>query len=210
VLYFTIYHCLLWVQKIKNQRSSAIFKKSKVNFLLEVILFLWTKAFKHIFAFVLMQMFACLKEYMRELIDYVFCALCMVCPGSAVSWNRQDCNRQSMQQVENTWSIGTGLFLNARTQIKFSKQPFPWFWSWEITKGPQALTAKPATAIPEIVHITVIFCYVSANNCSLNRLNLWLFFHWVPHGKTAACEKLSYWLTQKSLVQYILLVLCTW
>jgi len=34
---------------------------------------------------------------MRKVIDYVFCALCMVCPGSAVSWNRQDCNKQSMQ-----------------------------------------------------------------------------------------------------------------
>jgi len=36
-----------------------------VNFLLEVILFLRTKAYKHIFAFVLMQICACLKEHMR-------------------------------------------------------------------------------------------------------------------------------------------------
>jgi len=57
------------------------------------------RAFKHIFAFVLMQMCACLKEHMR--VDYVFCALCMVCPGRAVSWNCQDCNRQSMQRVQN-------------------------------------------------------------------------------------------------------------
>jgi len=41
-----------------------------------------------------------LKEHMR--VDYVFCALCMVCPGSAVSWNRQGCNRPSMQRVQNT------------------------------------------------------------------------------------------------------------
>jgi len=59
---------------------------------------------------------ACLIEHVREVIDYVFCALCMVCPGSAVSWNRQDYNRQSMQRVQTTWSIGTGLCLNARTQ----------------------------------------------------------------------------------------------
>jgi len=26
-------------------------------------------------------------------------ALCMVCPGRSVSWNRQYCNRQSMQRV---------------------------------------------------------------------------------------------------------------
>jgi len=36
------------------------------------------QAFKHIFAFVLMQMCACLKEHMREVIYYVICALCMV------------------------------------------------------------------------------------------------------------------------------------
>jgi len=58
-----------------------------------------------------------LKEHMREVIDYVFCAICMVCPDSVVSWNHQDCNRQSMQGVQNTWSIGTSLSLNAWTQM---------------------------------------------------------------------------------------------
>jgi len=48
----------------------------------------------------------------------------MVCPGSTVTWNRQGCNKQSMQQVQNTWSVGTGLLLNALTQIYFSKEPF--------------------------------------------------------------------------------------
>jgi len=56
---------------------------------------------RHIFAFVLMQMCADLKEHMRRVIDCVFCALCMVCQGSAFSRNRQDCNRQSMQRVQN-------------------------------------------------------------------------------------------------------------
>jgi len=36
----------------------------------------------------------------------------------------------------------------------------------------QALTAKPATAFPEIFYIAIIASYVSANNCSLNPLNL--------------------------------------
>jgi len=72
-------------------------------------------AFKHIFAFVLIKMCACLKEHMR--VDNVFCALCMICPGSAVSWNRQVCNRQSMQRVQNTWSIGTSMLLSALTQM---------------------------------------------------------------------------------------------
>jgi len=43
-------------------------------------------------------MCAFLKEYMT--VHCVFCARCMVCPGSAVRWNRQDCNRQSMQRVQ--------------------------------------------------------------------------------------------------------------
>jgi len=46
------------------------------------------------------------------------------------------------------------------------------FMSEEITKGPHALTVKPATAFPEIIYITVILSYVSASNCSLNRTNL--------------------------------------
>jgi len=39
-------------------------------------------------------------------------------------------------------------------------------------EGHQALSAKPATAFPEFVYIIVILSYVSACNCSLNRLNL--------------------------------------
>jgi len=62
-----------------------------------------------------MKMSVCLKEHMR--VDYVFCTICMVWPGSAASWNRQDCNRQSIQRVQNTWSIGTGLCLNARARM---------------------------------------------------------------------------------------------
>jgi len=38
------------------------------------------------------------------------------------------------------------------------------------------MTAKPATAFPELFHNIVILTYVSATNCSLNRLNLWLLF----------------------------------
>jgi len=33
--------------------------------------------------------------------------------------------------------------------------------------------AKPVTAFPEIVYITVILSYVSGSNYSLNRLNLY-------------------------------------
>jgi len=81
------------------------------------MLYFEQRTFKHIFAFVLMQMHACLKEHMRKVIDNVFCTLCMVFPSSAVSWNRQDYNGQSMQRVENTWSVATSLCLNARAQM---------------------------------------------------------------------------------------------
>jgi len=39
-------------------------------------------------------------------------------------------------------------------------------------KGLQALTAKPATAFPEVVCVTVILSYVFVSKYSLNRLNL--------------------------------------
>jgi len=110
----------------KNQKFSANFKTSKVNLMLEIMLFLFKQ---RAFVFALMQRWACLKEHVSEVIDFVFCALCMVCPDSAVSWNRRDCNRQSMKRVQNTWSFGIGLCLNTRTQMQFSKQPFSWFWS---------------------------------------------------------------------------------
>ena len=103
--------------KDKKSEVFSYFKKVKDEFLAEIILFLNKGVLNHIFAFVLMQMCACLKEHMREAIDYVFCALCVVCSGSTVSWNRPDSNRQGMQRVQNTWSIGTGLCLNARTQM---------------------------------------------------------------------------------------------
>jgi len=63
---------------------------------------------------------------MREVIDSIFCALCMVCPGRAVSWNRQDCNRQSMQVVQNTWSVGTAwsVFKCSGTNVVFQTAIF--------------------------------------------------------------------------------------
>ena len=100
--------------KDKNSEVFNCFKKVKGEFRAGSHTTSLNKGLLHTFAFVLMQMSACQKEHMREVIDYVFRALCMVCPGSAVSWNRQDCNRQSMQRVQNTWSVGTNsLFLDS-------------------------------------------------------------------------------------------------
>jgi len=61
--------------------------------------------------------------------------------------------------------------------------------------------AKPAIAFPEIVYITVILSYVSASDCSLNRLNLrLLFLRWFPHGDSAACKTLPDKIAHKGLV----------
>jgi len=87
--------------------------------------------------------------------DHVFCALCMVCPGSAVSWNRQDCNRQSIQQVQNTVNWDWSVLKFSDTNVVFQTAIFL-ILSYEIRKSHQALKAKSATAFPEIVHITVI------------------------------------------------------
>ena len=107
---------------------------------------------------------------MREVIDYVFCAICMVCPGSVVSWNHQDCNRQSMQRVQNTCSVGISVFRRSNTNVAF-QTAISLFWSYEIRKGGQVLTTKPAIAFPDFVYIIVTLSYVFASNCFLNRLN---------------------------------------
>jgi len=49
---------------------------------------------------------------MREEIDYVFCALYMFGLGRAVSWHRQDCNRQGILDFgrHNKRSSPSGIF----------------------------------------------------------------------------------------------------
>jgi len=68
-------------------------------------------------------MCACLKEHTR--VDYVFYDLCMVF-GSAVSWNRQDCNRQSIATsakyfVSSYWCV----FKCWDAEIRFWKELLP-------------------------------------------------------------------------------------
>ena len=67
---------------VKDNKSEVFsyVKKVKCEFLARSHTFSLNKwLFEHSFAFVLMQMCACLKEHMRKVIDYVFCALCIVC-----------------------------------------------------------------------------------------------------------------------------------
>ena len=94
------------MQTIRNQKVSAIFKKSNVNFF--SYYFFEQRDFKHIFAFVLMQMCACLKEHMR--VDDVFRALCMVSPGCAVSWNRQAATGKACNECKTLGQLGLVCF----------------------------------------------------------------------------------------------------
>jgi len=70
------------MQTIRNQKFSAIFKKSNVNLLLEVILFLRTKCFQ-IHLRICADTNVCVFERTHE--SRVFCALYTVCLGRAVA-----------------------------------------------------------------------------------------------------------------------------
>jgi len=53
-----------------------------------------------------MQMSACLKEHMRGVINYVFCAPCMVCWSIAVCLNRQDPQAKGAKHLVSwNWSV---------------------------------------------------------------------------------------------------------
>ena len=176
----------------------------------------------------------------------MFCALCLVCPGSAVSWNRKDCNRQSIKRVQITWSIGLVCAWLLGHKCSFPNSHFlgsvvrnnkrssgiegktsdclsrnclyyrytqgrrqrggRWCPAPPFEIGAPHFTFVPPVAAyiqycilkmcPPCCYILatglVILSCVSAGNCSLNHLNLWLlFFRWFPHGTIAACEKLS-------------------
>ena len=79
----------------------------------------------------------------------------------------------------------------------------------KLTKGSQALTAKPAIAFPEIAYITVILSYVSASDCSLKPLNCDCCFCADLFMVTALLVK-HYQIKLLKKVWCILLVLCTW
>ena len=58
------------------------------------------------------------RDRLRKCLCFTALWLCFTAfPGNAVRWQRQDFNRQSMQRVQNTWSVATDLFFNARTQM---------------------------------------------------------------------------------------------
>jgi len=81
----------------------------------------------------------------------------MVYPGSAVSWNRQDCNKTCNECKCSD------------TNVVFQKAIF-------LILVVRNDKRSSATALPEIVYMTVILRFLYASNCSLNRLNLSLLF----------------------------------
>jgi len=85
------------VQKIRVQKFSANFKKSKVNFVPEVFFF-EQRAFEKILGFVLMQMCACSKEHMREVID------CVLRCFHGLPWQRCQLESPKLQQAKHATS----------------------------------------------------------------------------------------------------------
>jgi len=75
-----------------------------------------------------MQMCVLGKEDMREVVDSVFCALYSVCLGRAISWHRQDRNRQSMQRVQGTGKLGLVCVKILEHNSSFAHRRFLHFW----------------------------------------------------------------------------------
>jgi len=100
----------------KDTKSDVFsyFKNGKGEFLVGRRTISLNNGLLNTFTFVLMQMCACLKAYMREVIDYVFCVLCMVCPGSAVSRNCQD---KACNESKTLGQLGLVCVLNSPTQM---------------------------------------------------------------------------------------------
>jgi len=82
---------------------------SNMNLLLGVMLFLEQRAFKHFFAFVLMQMCACLKEHMQSTVCFALFA-----------WF----TRAALSAGIVKTAIKHAMSANARTQMWFAKKPF--------------------------------------------------------------------------------------
>jgi len=98
----------------KSEAFSKFWKKSNVNFLLEVILFLWTKGFQHILASVLMKMCACLEEHLRADCSALFAwfARAALLAGIVKTATGKACNA-----CKTLGEFGLVCVLNARTQM---------------------------------------------------------------------------------------------
>jgi len=91
-----------------DEKSVQLFLKSQMWISCQKSYYFFEqRAFKRIFVFVLMQMCASLKDHMR--VDYVFSALCMVCPGSAVSGIVKATTGKACNECKTFWSVRTGL-----------------------------------------------------------------------------------------------------
>jgi len=92
------------------------------------------------------------NEHKREVIDYVFCALCMVCLSRVVSWHGQDCNRHATSAkhlVDWDWTMSKYSDKNVVLQTYV-------FLILVVinNKRSSGITAKPVTAFPEICYVT--------------------------------------------------------
>ena len=109
--------------------------------------------------------------------------------------------------VQSTWSVGTGVRLNARTEnYIFSTAIF----SVLVARNNVVKHWRQNQRLTfQYCYITVIFSYVSASNCSLNRLDLQLvFFVDFLMARALLVENCQMRLLER--VWDILLVSCTW
>jgi len=117
------------------------------------------------------------KKDMREEVDSVFCALCMVCLGRAISWLRQGCYRQSMQHVQGTRRLGLVCVKILNTTPVLLTDVF--FISGIINyKKSSGIINKTSRCFSRISIFALTFCLknMSASKCLLNCQNLIVFF----------------------------------
>ena len=181
VLYFVIHHCFLWVQKIKDQKFSAI--------LLEAILFLRTKGFQthlHICVNANVRMLERTHEKGIRLcvLRSLLVAVLAISAHSVAQANHAKYATSAKHLVSRNWSV----FKCSVTEVVFLRDIFLILVvrNDKRSSSIDSLTARPTTAFPEIVYITVILSYVYANYCSLNRLSLWLWLSLISYGKSQA------------------------
>jgi len=97
---------------------------------------------------------------------FAYCAWAALLVGIAKTATGKACN-ECKTLVRFEWSVfecsdTTVVFQTAICLILVERN----------NKRSSALTAKPATALPEFVCIIVTLSYVFASSCSLNRMNL--------------------------------------
>ena len=145
---------LSWVQNVRYKKGLGINKKSKMDFLLQVILFLWPKAFKHI----LVHLCWCKCVHVRnsKLESNRLCFALFACfflealsDGIAKTATGKECNECKILgelALVFKYSDTDGIFKTVIFLIPVVRN----------SQSSSAWTGKPATTCAGFVYITVI------------------------------------------------------